>query len=67
MVINTLAARIGYGKALLDAVAAKKLPASRHARPSGPPAPQPPRTPDLDKRIAEVWGIVRATPADRPG
>ncbi len=63
-ITNTLAARVSYGKELLEAVAAKKVPASdvtadvvrqlRNLRDAG-----------LDKRIGEVWGIVRTTPADR--
>src|SRR5262249_54789651 len=58
------AARASYGKALLEAVAAKKVPISdvsadlvrqlRNLKDSA-----------LDKRIGEVWGIVRTTPADR--
>ncbi len=62
--LNTLASRPGYGKALLDAVAAKRVAAAdlpadlvRQLRNL--------RDKDLDKRIAEVWGVVRATPADR--
>jgi len=62
--LNTLASRPAYGKALLDAVAAKKVPAAdvpaetvRQLRSLNDKG--------LDKRIAEVWGIVRATPADR--
>jgi putative membrane-bound dehydrogenase-like protein len=62
--VNTLAARAGYGKALLDAVDDKKIAANdvsadvvRQLRNL--------RDKALDQRIAEVWGIVRATPADR--
>jgi len=62
--LGTLASRAAYGKALMDAVAVKKVPASDvpaeivrqlrnlHDR-------------ELDERIAKVWGIVRTTPADR--
>src|SRR5439155_9646435 len=53
-----------YGKALMEAVAAKKVPANevpaevvRQLRNLNDA--------DLDKRIGEVWGIVRTTPADR--
>jgi putative membrane-bound dehydrogenase-like protein len=62
--LNTLAARPAYGKALLNAVAAKKLTA----------ADVPAETvrdlrnlndKDLDKQIADVWGTFRKTPADR--
>jgi putative heme-binding domain-containing protein len=63
-VVNTLASRATYAKALMDAVAAKKVPAGevpadlvRQLRNLGDKA--------LDKRIAEVWGTVRTTPADR--
>lgn len=63
-VINTLAARVSHGKALLDAVATKKVPAAdlsaevvRQLRNLKDPA--------LEKRISEVWSIIRTTPADR--
>ncbi len=63
-VVNALASRPAYGKALLDAVEKKKVPAGdvsaevvRNLRNL--------RDPALDKRIAEVWGIVRATPKER--
>jgi putative membrane-bound dehydrogenase-like protein len=62
--LTTLASRTVYAKALLGAVAAKKvLPADipadvvRQLRNL--------REKDIDKRISEVWGIVRATPADK--
>jgi putative membrane-bound dehydrogenase-like protein len=62
--INTLAARPAYAKALLDAVASKLIPVGdlsadivRNVRNL--------HNADLDRRIAEVWGVVRATPADR--
>ncbi len=62
--LNTLASRPAYGKALLEAVAAKKVTANdlpaetiRQLRNLNDK--------ELDKRIAEVWGIVRTTPADR--
>jgi putative heme-binding domain-containing protein len=62
--LNTLASRPAYGKALMDAVAAKKLAANevpaeivRNLRNL--------KDKDLDAKIAEVWGIVRTTPADR--
>jgi putative membrane-bound dehydrogenase-like protein len=62
--LNTLAARVAYGKALLEAVAAKTVPARdvpaeivRQLRNLNDK--------DLDKRLGEVWGIVRTTPADR--
>ncbi len=62
--MNTLAARPAFGKALMDAVAVKKVPAAdvpaeivRQLRNL--------HDKDLDRRIAEVWGLIRATPADR--
>jgi putative membrane-bound dehydrogenase-like protein len=62
--LNTLAARPSYGKALMDAVAAKKVKANdvpaetvRQLRNL--------KYKELDKQIADVWGIVRTTPADR--
>jgi putative membrane-bound dehydrogenase-like protein len=62
--LATLASRSSYGKALLDAVASKKVPAPdvsadlvRQLRNLNDKV--------LDQRIAEVWGIVRATPAER--
>ncbi len=62
--LNTLAARPAYGKALLDAVAAKSIPAGdvsadivRQLRNL--------HDADLTRRIAEAWGVVRDTPADR--
>jgi mono/diheme cytochrome c family protein len=62
--LNTLASRLAYARALLAAVAAKKVAVAdvsadlvRQLRNL--------RDPDIDKRISEVWGIVRDTPADR--
>ncbi len=62
--LTTLTSRASYARALLDAVAAKKVPASeipaevvRQMRVFNDK--------DLEKRIGEVWGIVRTTPADR--
>ena len=62
--VNALAARPAYGKALMEAVAAKKIPANevpaeviRQLRNLNDR--------DLDRRIGEVWGLVRTTPADR--
>jgi putative membrane-bound dehydrogenase-like protein len=62
--LSTLAARPAYGKALMDAVAAKKVAAKdipaeivRQLRNL--------KDKELDKRIADVWGIVRTTPEDR--
>jgi putative membrane-bound dehydrogenase-like protein len=62
--INTLASRVPYARSLLDAVAAKKIPAAdvpadlvRQLRNL--------KNKDLDKQIADVWGIVRTTPADK--
>ncbi len=62
--LNTLASRVPYALALLDAVAAKKVaPADvsadviRQLRNFHDAA--------LERRIGETWGTVRATPADR--
>ncbi len=62
--LNTLASRAAYGKALMEAVAAKKVPTNdvpaeivRQLRNLNDKA--------LDQRIGEVWGVVRTTPADR--
>jgi putative membrane-bound dehydrogenase-like protein len=62
--INTLASRAVYAKALLDAVGDKSVPASdvpadlvRQLRNL--------KNKELDKKIAEVWGVVRSTPADK--
>jgi putative membrane-bound dehydrogenase-like protein len=62
--LSTLAARAGYAKELLEAVATKRIaPADlspdvvRQLRNLGDK--------DLAKRVAEVWGVVRDTPADR--
>jgi len=62
--LNTLASRVSYGKALLEAVAAKTLLTSdisadlvRQLRNLNDK--------DLDRRLTEVWGITRATPADK--
>jgi putative membrane-bound dehydrogenase-like protein len=62
--LNTLAARARYARALLDAVGAKKVPASdvsadlirqmRNLKDS-----------EFEKRVGEVWGLVRTTPAER--
>jgi putative membrane-bound dehydrogenase-like protein len=62
--LNTLASRAAYGKALLEAVADGRVPAKevsaelvRQLRNL--------HDKDLDRRLGEVWGVVRATPADR--
>jgi putative membrane-bound dehydrogenase-like protein len=62
--LNTLSSRAAYGKALMEAVAKKTVPASeipaevvRQLRNLNDKT--------LDRRIGEVWGIVRTTPADR--
>lgn len=62
--LNTLASRPYYAKSLLDAVGQGGVPASdlsadivRQLRNLGDEA--------VDARIAEVWGTVRDTPADR--
>jgi putative membrane-bound dehydrogenase-like protein len=62
--LNTLVSRAAFGQALMEAVAAKKVPASdvpaeivRQLRNL--------KDKKLDERIAKVWGIVRTTPAER--
>lgn len=62
--LNTLAGRAVYGKALMEAVAKKQVPLAdvpaeiiRQLRTLNDR--------ELDQRIAEVWGLVRSTPADR--
>ncbi len=62
--VSTLAARPGFAKELMAAVAAKKIPATdvpaevvRQLRGYEDAA--------LNKQIAELWGIVRDTPAER--
>lgn len=62
--LNTLASRPVYGKALMEAVAAKAIPTTdvpaeiiRQLRNLSDK--------DLDQRISEVWGLVRTTPAER--
>ncbi len=62
--LNTLAARAAYGRALMEAVAAARVPAAdvpaetvrqlRNLKDSA-----------LDALIAKAWGTVRNTPADR--
>jgi putative membrane-bound dehydrogenase-like protein len=62
--LNTLASRSIYARALMDAVAAKQVAASdvpaeivRQMRNLNDK--------ELDRRVVEVWGLVRKTPADR--
>jgi putative membrane-bound dehydrogenase-like protein len=62
--LATLTARPAFAKALMEAIAAKVVPAVdvsadlvRQLRGFQDPA--------LDKQIAELWGTVRETPADR--
>jgi len=62
--LNTLASRATYGKALMEAIAAKSIPASdvpaeivRQLRNL--------HDQKLDERITAVWGIIRTTPAER--
>jgi putative heme-binding domain-containing protein len=62
--IATLTSRVSYASALLDAVAAKKVPAGDIPA----DAVRQLRTladKKLLARIGEVWGIVRSTPAER--
>jgi putative membrane-bound dehydrogenase-like protein len=62
--LNTLASRAAYGKALMEALAAKKVPANEVPA-EVVRALRAFHDKDLDKRIGEVWGIVRTTPAER--
>jgi putative membrane-bound dehydrogenase-like protein len=62
--LGTLAARAGFAKELMSAVAAKKVPANdipaeivRQLRGY--------QDASLDKQIADLWGAVRDTPAER--
>lgn len=62
--VATLAARKAYARALLDAVGKKKVPPGdlsaeivRQLRNLNDA--------ELDKRIGEVWGVVRTTPKER--
>jgi putative membrane-bound dehydrogenase-like protein len=62
--LHTLTARVAYGRALLDAIAGRQIAATevsadlvRQLRNLNDK--------DLDRRIADVWGVVRATAADR--
>ncbi len=62
--LNTLASRVPYGKAMLEAIADKKIAANevsadiiRQLRNLSDKA--------LSNRITEVWGSVRATPAEK--
>jgi putative membrane-bound dehydrogenase-like protein len=62
--LATLSSRAAYARALLDAVAAKKVPvahlSSDLVRQLGNL-----RDAELDARIAKVWGTVRVTPKER--
>src|SRR5262249_33659441 len=62
--LNTLASRASYGKSLMQAVAAKKVPASEVPAEVGRQL-RGLNDADLDRGIAEAWGLVRTTPADR--
>jgi putative membrane-bound dehydrogenase-like protein len=62
--LNTLSARPKYARAMLDAVGAKTVPVAdvsadvvRNLRNL--------KDADVNRRIGEVWGTVRDTPADR--
>jgi putative heme-binding domain-containing protein len=61
--LNTLAARASYGKALIEAVASKKI-ANADVSADIVRQLRNLHDPRLDARIAEVWGLVRITPAD---
>ncbi len=62
--LNTLAARPSFAKALLDAIGAKKIEAKevsadivRQLRNL--------KDPEVSKRINDVWGVLRDSPAER--
>jgi putative membrane-bound dehydrogenase-like protein len=62
--LATLSARVGFAKELMNAVAAKKIPATdvpaeivRQLRGY--------QDATLDKQIAELWGVVRESPAEK--
>jgi len=62
--LSTLASRPAWSKQMLKAVQSKKVPRTdvgaelvRQMRNLGDP--------ELDNQIAEIWGIVRATPAEK--
>ena len=62
---RTLAARVGFAKELMDAVAAKKIPVDRRSRRDRSRSFAAIRTRTLDKQIADLWGVVRDSPAER--
>jgi putative membrane-bound dehydrogenase-like protein len=62
--LATLASRSSYGKALLDAIAAKRVPAGEVSADVIRQL-QNLKEPTIDQRIGEVWGIVRTTSAER--
>jgi putative membrane-bound dehydrogenase-like protein len=62
--LNTLASRAVYGKALIEAVATKKI-ANADVSADIVRQLRNLRDPRLDARITEVWGLVRITPTDR--
>jgi putative membrane-bound dehydrogenase-like protein len=62
--LNTLAARPSFARALLDAVAARRI-APTEVSADLVRQMRNLRDKALDQRIADTWGIVRATAADR--
>lgn len=62
--LATLASRPRYAIALLDAVASGKVPAS-HLTADLVSSLRNLSDPTLQKRIEEVWGVVRNSPADK--
>ena len=62
--VATLASRAGFAKELMNAIAAKKVPSTdvpaeivRQLRGYGDAT--------IDKQLAELWGVVRESPAER--
>lgn len=62
--LATLASRPTYAAALLDAVAGGKIPAS-HLTADLVASLRNLSDPVLQQRIAEVWGVVRSSPAEK--
>src|SRR5262249_39150364 len=62
--LSTLAARAGYARALLDAITSRKIAATEVPADLVRQMRNLPDQ-DLQRRLAEVWSVVRTTPADR--
>ncbi len=62
--LATLCSRVGYAKELLGAIEAKKVPAN-HLTADLVTNLRNLSNAELNKQIADVWGIVRESPAER--